>query len=573
MKIKEIYIDNYRNLSGLTIKFDGVMNFIIGNNGVGKSNLMELIDTVFNKNAFKEKDFSDTELKIQIIINVILEEYEIGYFDDLFEPQDPNCIKIIVSQDKPNGRIEFKHFYTDTPINYSKLRNLPCVYYNSINITDEIDFSKNKNAGKFLNFVIENYVKSNDIKSEDIIKTDKISEITDYMDKCIKNIEVIKNEDISSKIDNSAIELLPKLLGLKNDNNISINNMGSGTRYFAFVFFEILNSIVNNLKYNDNSIITTESGERILPMIVLLDEPEIHLHPFMQRNLIRQIREIINNKNLGFNNIIKEWFNIDLLNGQVIIVTHSNNIISNNYKEYIRLYNEGNSVNAISASEIMINRDNEKHLLRQGREIKESFFAKVVLVYEGISEKGCIENFAEKLEINLDENNIGVISGDGAGNVKKIKELLEMFNIETVCVLDRDVYNENDEKKGILYTMDEDLELDIINKLIINKATKKTIKIIKEYENKKIIKVVIQKEQIKKAINKTKETIEIKDYNIKEAIKSQDNSIIKNVLYAWFTNKKDMIRGRIVGEVLSLEDIPEIYVKSIRKAQEIADEL
>ena len=51
-----------------------------------------------------------------------------------------------MSQDKPNGRIEFKHFYTDTPINYSKLRNLPCVYYNSINITDEIDFSKNKNA-------------------------------------------------------------------------------------------------------------------------------------------------------------------------------------------------------------------------------------------------------------------------------------------------------------------------------------------------------------------------------------------------------------------------------------------
>ena len=52
MKIKEIYIDNYRNLSGLTIKFDSVMNFIIGNNGVGKSNLMELIDTVFNKKIF-----------------------------------------------------------------------------------------------------------------------------------------------------------------------------------------------------------------------------------------------------------------------------------------------------------------------------------------------------------------------------------------------------------------------------------------------------------------------------------------------------------------------------------------
>ena len=573
MKIKEIYIDNYRNLSGLTIRFDSITNFVIGNNGVGKSNLMELVDTIFNRNSFKEKDFFDVELKIEIYMSVILEEYEIGYFDDLFEPQNPSCIKIVISQDKPNGRIEFKHFYTDTPINYSKLRNLPCVYYNSINLTDEIDFSKNKNAGKFLNFIIENYIKSNDIKSEDIIKKDKISEITDYMDKCIKNIEIIKNEDIRAQIDNSAIELLPKLLGLKNENNISVNNMGSGTRYFAFVFFEILNVIVNNLKYNDNSIIVTENGKRILPIIILLDEPEIHLHPFMQRNLIREIKEVITNKNIGFNNIIKEWFNIDLLSGQVIIVTHSNNIISNNYKEYVRLYNESNNVKAISASEMTINKDTEKHLLRQGREIKESFFAKVVLVYEGISEKGCIESFADKLGINLDENDIGVISGDGAGNVKRIKELLELFNIKTVCVLDRDVYNENDEKEGILYTTDNDLELDIINKLIQNKATRKTIKIIKEYENKKIEKVVIQEGQIKNAIKKTKETITIKDYSIKEAIKSQDNSIIKNVLYAWFTNKKDMIRGRIVGEVLSLEDIPEIYVKSIKKAKEIADEL
>ncbi len=573
MKIKELYIDNYRNLSGLTIKFDSTMNFIIGNNGIGKSNLLELIDIIFNRNSFKEKDFFDIELKIEIHMSVILEEYEIGYFDDLFEPQNQNCIKIIILQDKPNGRIEFKHFYTDTPINYSKLRNLPCVYYNSINLTDEIDFSKNKNAGKFLNFIIENYIKNNDIKSDDVIKSDKILEITDYMDKCIKNIEVIKNANISSKIDNSAIELLPKLLELKNDNNISINNMGSGTRYFAFVFFEILNVIVNNLKYNDNSVIVTEDGKRILPMIILLDEPEIHLHPFMQRNLIREIKEVINNKNIGFNNIIKECFNIDLLNGQVIVVTHSNNIISNNYKEYVRLYNEANIVNAISAIEMIINRDSEKHLLRQGREIKESFFAKVVLVYEGISEKGCIESFANKLKINLDENDIGVISGDGEGNVKKIKELLELFNIKTVCVLDRDVYKEKDEQAGILYTTDSDLELDIINKLIVNKATKKTIKIIKEYENKKIEKVVIQKAQIENAIKKTKETILIKDYSIKEAIKSNDNSIIKNVLYAWFTNKKDMIRGRIVGEVLDLEDIPEIYVKSIIKAKEIADEL
>ena len=44
---------------------------------------------------------------------------------------------------------------------------------------------------------------------------------------------------------------------------------------------------------------------------------------------------------------------------------------------------------------------------------------------------------------------------------------------------------------------------------------------------------------------------------VKDAIKSNDASIIKNVLYAWLTNKKDMIRGRILGEVLEQEDIPD----------------
>ena len=56
MKIKELYIENYRNLSGLTIRFDSITNFVIGNNGIGKSNLMELVDTIFNRNSFKEKD-------------------------------------------------------------------------------------------------------------------------------------------------------------------------------------------------------------------------------------------------------------------------------------------------------------------------------------------------------------------------------------------------------------------------------------------------------------------------------------------------------------------------------------
>ena len=41
-EIKEI--DNYRNLSGKTIKFDKTMNFLIGENNIGKTNILELLN-------------------------------------------------------------------------------------------------------------------------------------------------------------------------------------------------------------------------------------------------------------------------------------------------------------------------------------------------------------------------------------------------------------------------------------------------------------------------------------------------------------------------------------------------
>ena len=43
MYISEIsLISNYRNLSGLSIKFNKSVNFIIGENNIGKTNILEL---------------------------------------------------------------------------------------------------------------------------------------------------------------------------------------------------------------------------------------------------------------------------------------------------------------------------------------------------------------------------------------------------------------------------------------------------------------------------------------------------------------------------------------------------
>ena len=44
MYISEILeIENYRNLLGRTIKFDKTINFLIGENNIGKTNILERV--------------------------------------------------------------------------------------------------------------------------------------------------------------------------------------------------------------------------------------------------------------------------------------------------------------------------------------------------------------------------------------------------------------------------------------------------------------------------------------------------------------------------------------------------
>lgn len=47
MIISELNVSNFRNLSGLHIKNNEPVKFIIGENGVGKSNILEMLNILF----------------------------------------------------------------------------------------------------------------------------------------------------------------------------------------------------------------------------------------------------------------------------------------------------------------------------------------------------------------------------------------------------------------------------------------------------------------------------------------------------------------------------------------------
>ena len=80
MYIEKIEINNFRNLDGIKMNFDSKMNFIVGENNLGKSNLLDCLNTVFNYSRFKEDDFFNPEEKNQHIFNFDIRKRRNGDF-------------------------------------------------------------------------------------------------------------------------------------------------------------------------------------------------------------------------------------------------------------------------------------------------------------------------------------------------------------------------------------------------------------------------------------------------------------------------------------------------------------
>lgn len=569
MIIKNIEIKNYRGLNNVDIRFNEINSYILGDNGVGKSSILDLLNTIFNKGTFNESDFYNLDDKIEIVIQFKLSDLEIGYFEDIFDTNSDNLISIVALQENINGRIDFFHKETGLTIPYSKIKNLPFVYYNSVKAPEEMNFKKSKTAGKFLNAVIEKYIKDNKIKSEDVVDEQKVNEVANSINKLLNKISIIQDLEIAAKLENDAIRLIPQLIGLSNSDNISINNMGSGIRYMSYVFFEILNTIMKKIDNDKEITFINKDGKRFSPVIIALDEPEIHLHPYMQRNLMNNVKKIINNEDNNFLELLKTCFDIDGIIGQLIICTHSPNILSNNYKEYIRIFKENSQIFTKSGIDIAFETDEEKHLLAHIQDIKECFFSNVVLIYEGISEIGSIPYFAQKLNIDLDYLKIATIDAGGKTSIPLIEKIIKNFGIKVICVMDKD--DGNDLNPEYIYTNDRDFECDIVNKLILNDAIDELIEVIELYEkNEK------NKDFQKTKLENNKEKLEIqinidKNYTINQAIATENKELIKLILISWLWKTKNMVRGRLLGEQLSRNNIPEVYRISLEKAKELAN--
>ena len=212
--------------------------------------------------------------------------------------------------------------------------------------------------------------------------------------------------------------------------------------------------------------------------------------------------------------------------------------------------------------------DVEKHLIMHFPEIKEVFYAKCAILVEGVTEYGCISAFADKIGISLDDCGICVIDASGEKTIKPIRQLLNFFAIPSVSIYDGDVKNEYTPNPFEFFTSELCFEIEIVKKLFLSGKQALVRQIARDVDHQADV-ITLDSSIVSAGFKKMK--INLENYipkRLKDVNDSDEEDFCK-MFSSWFIKKKGVLLGRIIGEAISAEDIPDCYKNAIKKAQEV----
>ena len=311
MKIKKIEIKNNKILKDISIDFEKngkVIDTIVvaGSNGSGKTTFLESIWNYFFDIALYKTDIMEK-------INITLE----NKFEDSIKNQIINELHFLSSY-KENDRKKYqailssfetlpKLIYIPTEINFSEVKTETTNFYREYSFFNIVDFNMIKD--------IPSYIVSRIIymlgQNENLTMLDARKKVTEEINGIFNILELdVKLKGISK--DGKNMPIFENSQGEEFD----INELSSGEKQ---LFLRTLS--IKMLEPEDS--------------IILIDEPELSLHPKWQQQIIKVYQSI------GKNN-------------QIIVATHSPHILGSVPSENIIILskNEENKIVPITGEEL-----------------------------------------------------------------------------------------------------------------------------------------------------------------------------------------------------------------------------
>jgi putative ATP-dependent endonuclease of the OLD family len=184
---------------------------------------------------------------------------------------------------------------------------------------------------------------------------------------------------------------------------------------------------INELSSGEKEILNILFGiisENVRDGILIIDEPELHLHYLWQKKLSNILIQVSQQKNI-----------------QIFYSTHSSSLInSDNFNKIFRFYIDQNkSSNYVRLSSFNGNKFKlkDRFLLINATNNEVILFAKNIVLVEGITDKIVFEKIFSSIDENY-QNNFEILATNGKGNFPKFQEILEELKIKYCIIADFD---------------------------------------------------------------------------------------------------------------------------------------
>lgn len=548
MYIKWMHIENYRNLADVTLSFHNDINYFVGENAVGKSNFLDLLEIIMECKGFVESDFTDVNKPIRIDFEISLGE--LNYKSMYTADEGPTYrlrLEQVVQEVYPR-----LYRVTDAEIEPMPLSMIRHALYVCHRDTSEQElFSIPSSIYVELGQLLQAYVSRLEMPTDDF-QREIVSLRKDLDPYCMLNIQHL-------------VEVLSTSSAM--ERKYSADNvrliMAVALKILAQIYMKV-SSATTNL---ESLLVYDAKGHKFLPIFISVDEPELHLSPYLQRAVLNYYRQIATNENEEFLALLRDIFKIDGLLGQLFVVTHSTDALVDDYRHIIRLYrDENNMVCAACGVTFNFPKEVEKHLIMHFPEAKEALYARCIIIVEGETEYGSFRGFGKKLGVDFDYFGICLINARGESSISKLQKLFNRFSIPTVALYDRDVEGKYAKAhSNIFYTEEICFEMDFVSYLLAMHKRSIMDAIIKDIIDD--ARPMVTKDMARRGYAKLGIT---KSQIVQRCLPNISDRKLDDLhiyYFSWFYANKGVIVGRRISQFLEASMIPPAFIAVIERAK------